>query len=285
MKETALSSREVHVSITPYNANKAVSALLADAAELSRQQLKQAMHKGAVWLTHARHTRRLRRDKAKLAAGDELHLYYNPELLAQEPPPARLIADEGDYSVWDKPRGMLSQGSKWSDHTTITRWAELQLQPQRPVFLVHRLDRHAHGLILLAHSKGMARQLAALFEQREIDKRYRVTVHGKFPEGDQPMRLDQPLDDKPAVSLAKRLRWDAEADQSVLEVCIETGRKHQIRRHLALAGFPVLGDRLHGPDKDGDLQLAAFSLAFNNPATGEPKSYTLEPQAKAERLS
>ncbi len=51
------------------------------------------------------------------------------------------------------PYGMLSQGSKWSDHCTIARFAQQHLTPERPVFIVHRLDRAATGLILIAHSK------------------------------------------------------------------------------------------------------------------------------------
>jgi tRNA pseudouridine32 synthase/23S rRNA pseudouridine746 synthase len=171
---------------------------------------------------------------------------------------------------------MLSQGSKWSDHTTLTRWAELHLQPQRPAFLVHRLDRFADGLMLIAHSKSMARQLAAMFEHRSVDKRYRVWVHGEFPQQAEGLRLEQPLDDKPAISIARLVEFDAASNRSLLEVSIETGRKHQIRRHLAAAGYPVVGDKLHGKDEDGDLRLSAVLLAFEHPQSGEPKRYALQ---------
>jgi len=270
-----MTAQEFHLKITPYTASETPSRLLSAESQLSRQQVKQAMHKGAVWLTHASHTRRLRRDKSVLKPGDELHLYYNPGVLDQEPPEPRLVADEQDYSVWYKPAGMLSQGSKWSDHTTLTRWAELHLQPQRPAFLVHRLDRHADGLMLIAHSKSMARHLSAMFEQRSVEKRYRVWVHGKFPSQQQGLRLDQELDGKLAISVATRVEFDAAKNRSLLDVLIETGRKHQIRRHLAMAGFPVVGDKLHGEDFDNDLHLTAAYLAFSHPVSGAPKVYQL----------
>jgi len=253
---------------------------IADQCELSKQRIKYAMKKGAVWLTHARkndkegHTQRLRRAKKQLNVGDTLHLYYDEHLLAVEPPTAILISDEGDYSIWYKPYGMLSQGSKWSDHCTINRWAEQHLLPERPAFIVHRLDRAASGLILIAHKKGTASGLAKLFEKREIDKRYRVIVHGNF--GVYPRTMNSEIDDRTASSKASLLDYDSELDRSLLEVTIESGRKHQIRRHLSEIGFPVVGDRLYGEEGDSDdLQLIAYRLSFIDPANDEQHDYQL----------
>jgi len=100
--------------------------------------------------------------------------------LSIEASPAILVEDCGDYSIWNKPSGMLSQGSKWGDHCTIYRWVEKNLQPERAAFVVHRLDRAATGLILLAHKKSVASQFSRLFEKREIYKRYLVKVKGDF---------------------------------------------------------------------------------------------------------
>jgi len=277
-----MSPREFHVHITPRDAGRRPAQLLAAASGLSQAAVKDAMHKGAAWLTRGAHTRRLRRQKSLLRAGDELHLYHDPQVLAQQAPQAQLLVDEGDYSVWLKPAGMRSQGSKWGDHTTLTRWCELHLEPQRPAFLVHRLDRAASGLMLVAHSKAMARQLATLFEHRQVGKRYRVLVQGKFPLHPLEHVFDTPLDAKPARSIVQRLAFDAASGRSLLEVLIETGRKHQIRRHLAGAGFPVVGDRLYGGKAwDEDLRLAAVSLSFTHPGSGAPKNYALPPQSLA----
>ena len=74
------------------------------------------------------------------------------------------------------------------------------------------------------------------------------------------------------------LEFDASKNQSLLEARIETGRKHQIRRHLADLGYPVVGDRLYGNGEAGgvDLQLMAFMLAFRCPVSGEKVVYQLE---------
>jgi len=107
---------------------------LSENIDLSNQQLKKIMHNGAVWLESSHGISRIRRAKKKLIHKDCLHVYYNEKVQNENPQPASLISDEGDYSIWDKPCGMYSQGTKWGDHCSIYRWAENNLQPQRPAF-------------------------------------------------------------------------------------------------------------------------------------------------------
>lgn len=268
--------REIHLEIAPEQCDQSAANLLAEAADLSIQRIKEAMNKGAVWISRGRHTRRLRRYKAPLHPKDQLHLYFNPEVLSQRPPEPMLIADEGDYSVWYKPFGLRSQGSKWGDHTTLSRWVEVHLKPQRLAFSVHRLDRAASGLMLLAHGKGAARQLADLFQTREIDKRYLAIVHGLFQGEREPLTLDSPIEGRDALSHVRLIEGASDLGLSLVEIHIETGRKHQIRIHLSGIGHPILGDRLHGCDGDReDLALAAVSLGFICPVTGVERHYVL----------
>ncbi len=249
---------------------------LAAATGLPGKRVKQAMQKGAVWLTRDSRTYRLRRAKRPLQSGDTLHIYYNEEILGTVPSPARLIADEGAYSVWYKPYGMRSQGSRWGDHCTIDRWVEKHLRPQRPAFVVHRLDRAATGLMLVAHQKRTAAGLAGLFQNRAIEKRYRVVVYNCFPLTPQPLTIDTAIDGRQACSYVTRLGHTPENNRSLLEVVMESGRKHQIRRHLAEIGFPVVGDRLYGHgEQSEDLQLAACYLAFVCPVTDVEKQFRL----------
>lgn len=251
--------------------------LLQQATGLSKQRIKLAMTQGAVWVTRGRNTQRLRRAKRALRPGDELHLYYDANILAEIPAEPTLIADVGAYSVWRKPYGLRSQGSKWGDHCTVVRWAERHLQPERPSFTVHRLDRAANGLILVAHSKRMATALSSLFEKREVEKRYRALVAGDFSRQPNPMRVEQPLDDKEAISVFSLQQVSDDGERSLLDVRIETGRKHQIRRHLAGLDHPVIGDRLYGngADDGADLQLTAYLLAFHCPVNHEQVEYRL----------
>jgi len=268
---------EKHIEIT----DKGLLAvdLLAKETGLSKQKIKLIMQKGAVWVSKGKKTQRLRRAKKTLSIGETVHIYYDQNVLAMIPPEPQLLADEGRYSVWNKPYGMLSQGSKWGDHCTITRWAEQHLKPQRVSFVVHRLDRAANGLIIIAHEKNAAAKLSNLFQQRQIDKRYQIWVHGQFSAdatAENPIKVDSEIDDRHAVSYFTLLNYDTEQDRSLLDVNIETGRKHQIRRHSALLGFPVVGDRLHGIEGDKeDLQLTAYYLSFKCPYTQTQKIFDL----------
>ena len=199
---------EVHIPVQS-EASSPVD-LLSKASGLSKQSIKQVMQNGAVWLSRGgnpeqagggRAVRRIRRAKLALVTGDELHLYYDQAIQASQPNAAHLIADESSYSVWFKPAGMFSQGSKWGDHCTIYRWAERQFE--RQAFIVHRLDRAASGLILIAHTKTMATQLSRLFEQRLIKnaiERWSVASLGQS----QSVWIAKSTDGTPAARL---LRW------------------------------------------------------------------------------
>lgn len=269
---------ELHVRIE--SADENALDLLQRASALSKQRIKLAMTQGAVWFTRGRHTQRLRRAKRVLRAGDEVHLYYDANVLAEVPPEPTLIADVGKYSVWNKPYGLRSQGSKWGDHCTVVRWAERHLHPERPGFTVHRLDRAANGLIIVAHTKKMAAALSELFRKREVEKSYRALVAGDFSQHANPLRVTQPIDGKEAISEFSMLELCKHGEQSLLDVRIETGRKHQIRRHLAELGHAVVGDRLYGTGEEDsvDLQLTAYRLAFDCPVSNERVEYWLRPE-------
>ena len=260
---------EQHIPVTDDQLS-AVDILSAH-TELPKNTIKQAMQKGAVWLTRQQHTQRLRRAKSQLIAGDQLHLYYDENILTSEPAPATMVADEDHYSLWYKPYGVYCQGSKWGDHHTIHRMAEQQLQ--RPCFIVHRLDRATTGLVIVAHKKKTAAALAALFEQRQIEKHYQAIVEGQFPAT---QTLSMPIDEKPAASHIRTLSSNQQFSR--VHIAIETGRKHQIRKHLSSAGYPIVGDRLYGSDQQQtqDLQLCCYQLKFQCPVSHQAKDYLLE---------
>lgn len=250
---------------------------------LSKAQLKQAIHKGALWLTRGKHTQRLRRLKRAMQKGDELHFYYNEAVLTHEATEAILISDEVDYSVWYKPFGMLSQGSKWSDHCTISRFAQQYFPCERAVFIVHRLDKAATGLILVAHSKKAVKALTEMFENRttndnDLEKLYQIIVHGNYPVNAKPQVITTDVDNKSACSTFRGIAYDEIKDKSLIEVKIDSGRKHQIRVHAASIGFPVDGDRLHGiadHNESVDLQLCAVSLSFICPLSHKKQRFQL----------
>lgn len=301
--------------------------LLAEQAGLTRVEVKEAMNKGALWLekrktekkSNARGTaidiwqtagskqsnqsfnkpRRIRRIRARLCEGDRLTLYFNRQVLSSKCLTPCLIDDRGDYSVWDKPATMRCQGSKWGDHTTLSRWFEINSNPSREAFTVHRLDRMATGLVLLAHSKSVAAFLSSKFEKREIAKRYQVIVHGDFKES-LPLRIDQAITGKSAVTIIEKAEnaqklinvnpgialanqqssfENSQNTYTLLTLSIETGRKHQIRRHLADLNYPVVGDRMYvnaqkySSGADIDLQLRAVEIGLVDKESNLPLNW------------
>lgn len=269
-------TNEYHIDIT--DKDSVAPQLLSSASGQSINQIKLAMQKGAVWLTDDKGTRRIRRAKKNLANGTRLHFYHNPEVLEFEADKPQLLADEQAYSIWVKPRGVLSQGSKWGDHCAITRQIEMNDPKQRPAFLIHRLDRAAIGLMLIGHSKEATKLLTALFAKRAIQKIYQAIVEGQFNPLDEGVRFDSNIDGRSAITHARLMSYNKKNNRSLVELSIETGRKHQIRKHLSEAGFPILGDRLYGGGDQLDLQLAAVSLAFQCPINDIPQSYHLPDQ-------
>lgn len=259
MNETSTQRQQWHLKA---ETEQTALELLASQLPPSRGQLKTLMHNGAVWLENRHGIGRCRRAKKALMAGDQLHVYFDPAVQAEAPLAAALIADEGDFSVWNKPAGMLSQGSKWGDHCTLYRFAEQHLQPQRPAFIVHRLDRATRGLMLLAHRKKTATAISDLFANRQVQKHYKAKVAGLM-DLPVPFDLSDPLDDKPAHTRIESLTPDTDNQQTLLRLQIQTGRKHQIRRHLADLGYPVIGDSLYGQaERTAELQLSSVLLRF-----------------------
>lgn len=256
-------------------ASRKIVDLILSETGLAKPKIKQAMNKGAVWLTSGNGTRRARRADKTAQPGETIHLYYDDHILDQQPEPAELISDEGDYSIWYKPYGMFCQGSKWGDQCTINRWVETRHQPQKPAFIVHRLDRAASGLLVIAHKKKTATYFSELFQGRNIEKQYQAIVIGEFSKK---LIVDSAVDGKPAYTEAVRVKYDARKNHSLLNVEIKTGRKHQIRRHLSEAGFPIVGDRLYGSDQSAvsaDLALRSCFLSFMCPQQKAIKKFVL----------
>lgn len=239
--------------------------LLAEGTGLSKQRIKDAMNKGAVWWTLKGKTLRLRRATKVLYKGSRIQFFYDEQVLARKPETATLIYDAGNYSIWFKPPGMLSQGSQWGDHCSILRWVEVngqftQGREKRECFLVHRLDGDASGLIILAHDSQAAAKLSTLFQARDMHKFYQAWVVDDCEVPTSGLTLSYELDGKSAITHIKKIR--AENNKTLLDVTIETGRKHQIRRHLANIGHPIVGDRVYGQKASVGLQLLAYRLEF-----------------------
>ena len=167
----------------------------------------------------------------------------------QHPEPPVLLATTPDFSVWYKPPLILSQGSNFGDHLSLLRIAEKTLKPKDGPYLVHRLDREASGLMLLAHSKKSAASLSGQFQNHKVKKIYKTRVYGLLSKVKAPLEIRDPIDGKPALSIVTVVANNFDRNTTDLIVEIKTGRYHQIRRHLSMIGHPVCNDCRYGKKK------------------------------------
>lgn len=259
---------------------KKICDALAVWSGLPKLRIKKAMAAGAVWLQRPPgRLHRIRRASAATRAGDLLSLYYDDDIISRIPPEARCVKDFGRYSVWFKPPGLLTQGTRFGDHCSLFRQAELHFNPARVVFLVHRLDREALGLVLLTHDRKAAAGFSAMFQKQSIEKNYQIQVRGNLYAYRKQGTIDLPLDGRPARTDFSTVDFDERLNQSVVRVRLLTGRFHQIRRHFELLGFPVIGDPRYGQQNKNDqgMRLIAYRLAFTCPLSGRFTEVAIDP--------
>jgi tRNA pseudouridine32 synthase / 23S rRNA pseudouridine746 synthase len=260
---------ELEKTIQPHDRGT-LCDMLAALSGLSKTKVKRAMNLGAVWLKKPGGRKlRVRRATTPMAAGDQVALYYDEAILNLQPPVAQCLRDYRRYSIWFKPAGLMTQGSRFGDHCALTRQVELDFKPQRPVLLVHRIDRETCGLVIVAHDRKAAALLAQLLRSHEIKKQYRALVAGRPAEPGTDGHVDAPLDGRPALTWYHVLAYDPGKDQSLMRIQTVTGRRHQIRRHFELIGHPVIGDPRYGQGNKNrqGLELIAYSLKFKCPIT------------------
>lgn len=225
-----------------------------------------------------------------------------PQLSVEPNPrvPLRIVYEEPDFLVVDKPAGLVVQpGEKHTRDTLLnalfaTHGKALQnLGKPRDFGLIHRIDRPTSGLVVVGLTPAGYDGIRRQFEGRKVRKVYLAGVHGGLnpPDGVErtPIREVRLGGRKQAVVGPGRGAQPAVTRYhtvtrvrgvSLLECSIETGRLHQIRAHLAHRGCPVIGDREYGPRDalDGAFRKAAgksiclhaAELGFGHPVTGRP---------------
>lgn len=266
---------EIHAEVLR-NKQSAIDCLLQTKPQLDYQTLLTCIENGALWLETGKRISRLNKPDTPLKQKNRLYLYCSETTLTECPYQPQLIEDHQSFSLWFKPAGMLSQGSKWGDHWALYRWIEQHYWKDRRCFISHRLDRYTSGLMLVAHDADINRKLHRLFESRQVRKTYRAIVAGMLQAGET-RYIDQAIDNKPAKTSIKSLGSNQQTRQSLLEIQPETGRKHQIRRHLSDHGFPVVNDRQYGrPPFSGDLALQASAIALKLPSLDLKLQVTLD---------
>ncbi len=222
-----------------------------------------------------------------LAIGDHLAYHRPPWQEPDVPLTFTVCYEDPDLLIIDKPAGLpVMPGGGFLEHTLLTQLQRRYTQTA-PV-PIHRLGRGTSGLVLLARSPLAKAELTRQMRDRQIHKLYQAIVGPDIPDQ---LTLTTPIgriphphlgylygavtpQSPPSAQASAKEAWsqstvlERRADRTLIQVLIQTGRPHQIRIHLATAGFPLLGDPLY--DIGGTVRLDGWdeeSVGWAPPTT------------------
>jgi len=261
--------------------------LLGRLAPMSRTRLKELLQKGRIQINGTVTTQFDR----KIGPSDQIEVVSKGI-----PAPQRHLgqmkvihADES-LMVVEKPAGLLVVGTERETHRTAVAGLNRKLDNlgMGRAVVVHRLDRDTSGLLLFARSQPVRDQLQAHWDR--VEKTYLAVIEGAMPQStdrieshliegeDRKVREMGPVPgSKLAITEYRVLARDSTTN--LLEVKLITGRKHQIRVHLAGRGCPIVGDHLYGARSNpmGRLGLHAWKLSLVHPKTGRLMTWESPP--------
>ncbi|WP_395715901.1 RluA family pseudouridine synthase [Prosthecobacter sp.] len=262
--------------------------LLANWPEVKRTRVKQWLKFGSVRVNG----KPITRHNHELRPGDKIEIKVEraPQKAAKPLPPGLEIIHEDDaIIVLNKAAGWLTvaldSGKGRTAYAALTDHVRAT-DPRNRVWIVHRLDRDTSGLIVFAKTEPFKRILQQNWHK--FDKTYLAVVEGviKRDSGTLRCHLNEefslrvrsvpPGDDtREAITHFKVLQRTA--DRTLVELKLETGRRHQLRVHLSDMGHPIVGDTPYGAKTDPAKRLAlhATELKFVHPATDEKMTFTL----------
>jgi 23S rRNA pseudouridine1911/1915/1917 synthase len=247
----------------------------------SRQYIKTVLQNGQI-LVNGESTTQF---NTPLVAGHKVELTAERPVKIPTYRGLRIIFEDEYLVVVDKQEGILSIATEKQKLNTIYSTLSTHIKKEDPsnrIFVVHRLDRETSGLMMFAKSEKVQELLQKDWNETILERSYLAVTEGRVekPEGTIVSYLAEnkalmvystkdTLLGKQAITHYKTLQ--STGKHSLLQVNLETGRKNQIRVHMADIGHPLVGDAKYGAKKDpiGRLGLHAWVLNFVHPMTGE----------------
>ena len=219
-----------------------------------------------------------------LEEGSVVKISRHARLSSARNPYYRIVYEDRWVIVVDKQQGVLSMpvGAGSLNMKTMLDRHLTETRQRCTAHVVHRLDARTSGLMVYAKSVDVQQQMIADWRGTIIDRRYVAVVEGVMeePQGrieswlhdtESRVVVSSPVDDGGKWAVTEWELVEQAPDRSLLFVHLLTGRKNQIRVHMAGIGHPVVGDGKYGRQDDpgSRMCLHAFRLAFHHPVTGE----------------
>jgi RluA family pseudouridine synthase len=222
-----------------------LQAFISKRMSLSRRAAKALIDTRAVWVNR----KRVWMAHHALHSGDRVLVpVYADTANRVEVQKLRVLVSDDDYLVIDKPAGVMSVGADSVEERLRTQEGNLAL------CAVHRLDRDTTGCLVFARRPEALAAAVSEFKKRHVRKSYNAIVSGRYAQTRSTVNED--VDEARAVTHIRLLAVNEDA--SYLALRIETGRTHQIRKHLAAIRHPILGDREYGPKFALDPRIVAI---------------------------
>lgn len=227
-----------------------------------------------------------------LRPGQHVEISWEKKTSAQQPHGLNIIYEDNDLIVINKPSGLLTiatdKEKRKTAYALLSKYVKMA-HPENKIFIIHRLDRETSGLLLFAKSETIKRLIQENWTTTIDQRTYVGVVEGEIQQQEGMVvswlyeskafivySSQNPQHGQKAVTHYKKINGNKSF--SLLQINLETGRKHQIRVHMQDIGHPIIGDKKYGSTQSPlrRMGLHAQVLAFTHPKTGESCRFETE---------
>ena len=254
--------KHIKVYVGPSESGMSLVQFIAHILQISKKQAKKRIDERCIFING----KRVWMAHHKINTSNEIEIIDSSRNVPYGHQVPILFEDDA-FLIANKPPGIVSRGQNSLENA-------LRKSMDMPALsAVHRLDKDTSGCIIFAKCTDAANALIALFARRLIKKTYHAIVRGELTK--RKLTLRRAIDGYRAITHIDVLKTNELA--SYLQVRIETGRTHQIRKHLTGIGHPVIGDQTYGTSRRispieraiSRQMLHAFRLIFTHPLSGD----------------